>query len=179
MTARRSGPFPELLEDYLAPASPDLVRQMLTTFANALVSAEAQDQCNAEYREVSPERVNRGNGYRRREWDTRAGTVELAMPRLREGSYIAVAETDTPVLLKAVEGEGEGRASERVRALYLAARRTAPLKGYGGNRLQQPLAQANRVEDVESSRRRQPGMTVSTGRLWSHEVGPEPAQTRH
>ncbi|WUX64164.1 transposase [Streptomyces sp. NBC_01431] len=87
MTARHSGPFPELLEDYLAPASPDLVRQMLTTFANVLVSAEAPDQCNAEYREVSPERVNRGNGYRRREWDTRAGTVELAMPRLREGSY--------------------------------------------------------------------------------------------
>lgn len=84
MTARHSGPFPELLEDYLAPASPDLVRQMLTTFANVLVSAEAPDQCNAEYREVSPERVNRGNGYRRREWDTRGRhgrTGDAAAPR--------------------------------------------------------------------------------------------------
>ncbi|WP_405880594.1 IS256 family transposase [Streptomyces sp. NBC_01136] len=87
MTAPHSVSFPELLEDYLASASPDLVRQMLTTFANALMSADVQEQCNAEYREVTPERVNRRNGYRPREWDTRAGTVELAVPRLREGSY--------------------------------------------------------------------------------------------
>jgi transposase-like protein len=87
MTAPHSVSFPELLEDYLASASPDLVRQMLATFANALMSADAQDQCNAEYREVTQERVNRRNGYRPREWDTRAGTVELAVPRLRQGSY--------------------------------------------------------------------------------------------
>lgn len=87
MTAPHSVSFPELLEDYLASASPDLVRQMLATFANALMSADAQDRCNAEYREVSDERVNRRNGYRSRPWDTRAGTVELAVPRLREGSY--------------------------------------------------------------------------------------------
>ena len=37
--------------------------------------------------EVTPDRVNSRNGYRRRDWDTRAGTVELAIPRLREGSY--------------------------------------------------------------------------------------------
>ncbi|MGW2862039.1 transposase, partial [Streptomyces sp. NPDC001205] len=83
MTAPHSVSFPELLEDYLASASPDLVRQMLATFANALMSADAQDRCNAEYREVSDERVNRRNGYRSRPWDTRAGTVELAVPRLR------------------------------------------------------------------------------------------------
>src|SRR5258708_17034451 len=44
-------------------------------------------RCNAGYGEVTPERVNSGNGYRMRDWDTRAGTVGLAIPRLREGSY--------------------------------------------------------------------------------------------
>jgi transposase-like protein len=43
--------------------------------------------CNAEYGQVSDERVNHRNGYRPREWDTRAGTVELADLKLRQGSY--------------------------------------------------------------------------------------------
>ncbi|MFD5430107.1 transposase [Streptomyces sp. NPDC127084] len=43
--------------------------------------------CNAEYGQVSDERVNHRNGYRPREWDTRAGTMELAVPKLRQGSY--------------------------------------------------------------------------------------------
>ena len=43
--------------------------------------------CGAGYGEVSPDRVNSRNGYRQREWDTRAGTIELAIPKLRQGSY--------------------------------------------------------------------------------------------
>ena len=39
-------------------------------------------------RRGSPERVNSRNGYRPREWDTRAGTVELAIPKLRHGSLL-------------------------------------------------------------------------------------------
>ncbi|MGW2206979.1 transposase [Streptomyces sp. NPDC001774] len=49
--------------------------------------AEADALCNAEYRRGSDERVNHRNGYRSREWDTRVGTVELAVPKLRSGSY--------------------------------------------------------------------------------------------
>lgn len=60
---------------------------MVKTFADALMSAEADALCNAEYGQVSDERVNHRNGYRPREWDTRAGTVELAIPELRQGSY--------------------------------------------------------------------------------------------
>ncbi|WP_131770019.1 IS256 family transposase, partial [Candidatus Protofrankia californiensis] len=71
----------------LAAASPDLLGSMVKMFAEALMSAEADGICNAEYGEVSPERVNRRNGYRMREWDTRAGTIELAVPKLRSGSY--------------------------------------------------------------------------------------------
>lgn len=76
-----------LAEDNLAAASPDLLRAMVKTFADALMSAEADAVCNAEYGQVSDERVNHRNGYRPREWDTRAGTVELAVPKLRQGSY--------------------------------------------------------------------------------------------
>jgi putative transposase len=77
----------ELLEQHLAGASPDLLRQMIASFANAMMSAQADQACGAGWGERSDERVNRRNGYRAREWDTRAGTVELAVPKLREGSY--------------------------------------------------------------------------------------------
>jgi len=59
---------------------------MVKTFADALMSAEADALCNAEYGQVSEERVNHRNGYRPREWDTRAGTAEPAVPELRQGS---------------------------------------------------------------------------------------------
>jgi transposase-like protein len=51
------------------------------------MSAEADGLCGAPYGERSEERTNSRNGYRNREWDTRAGTVELAIPKLRTGSY--------------------------------------------------------------------------------------------
>jgi transposase-like protein len=76
-----------LLEEQLAQASPDLLRELLTTFVNTLMSAEADAVCGAAYGTVSEERVNRRNGYRSRDFDTRVGTLELAVPKLRQGSY--------------------------------------------------------------------------------------------
>ncbi len=87
MTAPNSLPLHALIEDNLASASPDLLRAMVKTFTDALMSAEADVLCNAEYGQVSDERVNHRSGYRPREWDTRAGTVELAIPKLRTGSH--------------------------------------------------------------------------------------------
>jgi transposase-like protein len=75
------------LEEQLAAASPDLLRAMLKTFVEALMSAEADAVCGAGYGERSPERATCRNGYRARDWDTRAGSVELAIPKLRTGSY--------------------------------------------------------------------------------------------
>jgi putative transposase len=75
------------MQDRLDAASPDLLREMVKTFAEALMGAEAEALCNAGYRERSSERTNSRNGYRPREWDTRAGTIELAVPKLRSGSY--------------------------------------------------------------------------------------------
>ncbi len=71
----------------LEEASPDLLRAMVKEFAEALMSADADAVCGAGYGERSRERVNRRNGYRERDWDTRVGSIELAVPRLREGSY--------------------------------------------------------------------------------------------
>jgi putative transposase len=77
----------QLLEQHLASASPDLLREMIAAFANAMMSAQADQVCGAGYGQRSDQRVNRRNGYRSRDWDTRVGTVELAIPKLREGSY--------------------------------------------------------------------------------------------
>src|SRR2546427_7620256 len=71
----------------LAEADTDLLREMVKLFCEQLMRAQADAICGADYGEGSAERVNRRNGYRERAWDTRAGTIELAVPKLREGSY--------------------------------------------------------------------------------------------
>src|SRR4029078_7157342 len=71
----------------LQRAEPDLLRSMLSTFVQALMSAEADAICGAAYGERSPERTNSRNGYRTRDFDTRTRTMEVAIPKLREGSY--------------------------------------------------------------------------------------------
>src|SRR3954447_6862341 len=76
-----------LVREHLESASPDVLRAMVKTFAEALMSAEADAVCGAPYGVRSDDRTNQRNGYRAREWDTRAGTVELAIPKLRSGSY--------------------------------------------------------------------------------------------
>jgi putative transposase len=75
------------LRKQLAEAEPDLLREMVRTFAESLMGAEADALCGAGFRERTGERVNRRNGYRERPFDTRAGTIALAVPKLRSGSY--------------------------------------------------------------------------------------------
>jgi transposase-like protein len=74
-------------EETLASASPDVLREMIKGFAQRMMDADVEVRCNAGYGEVTPDRVNSRNGYRLREWDTRAGTIELAIPKLRQGTY--------------------------------------------------------------------------------------------
>jgi putative transposase len=75
------------LADQLAAASPDLLRSMLSTFIQVLMGAEADAVCGAGYGERSEDRTNSRNGYRHRDFDTRAGTIDVAIPKLRSGSY--------------------------------------------------------------------------------------------
>ncbi|SFO37019.1 Transposase (or an inactivated derivative) [Pseudonocardia ammonioxydans] len=60
---------------------------MLTTFINTLMSADADSVCGAAWGERSDQRTNTRNGYRHRDFDTRAGTIDVAIPKLRGGSY--------------------------------------------------------------------------------------------
>jgi putative transposase len=75
------------LRKHLEEDDNDLLREMLTAFAERLMSAEVDALCNAGYGEVTPDRVNSRNGLRHRDFDTRVGTIDLAIPKLRSGSY--------------------------------------------------------------------------------------------
>jgi len=75
------------LRKLLEESDVDLLRTLVKQIVEALMGAEVDAVCGAAHGERHPERVNRRNGYRERSWDTRAGTIDLALPKLREGSY--------------------------------------------------------------------------------------------
>jgi putative transposase len=74
----------ELAEKY---ADGDLLRELGQLVLQRLMEAEADARCGAGLHERSPERVNQRNGYRERAFETRLGTLELKIPKLRAGSY--------------------------------------------------------------------------------------------
>ncbi|WP_225189200.1 IS256 family transposase, partial [Bradyrhizobium sp. IC3195] len=65
----------------------DLLREMIGFAAHRLMELEVEGLTGAAYGEKSQERQAQRNGYRDRSWETRAGTVELRIPKLRKGSY--------------------------------------------------------------------------------------------
>ena len=65
----------------------DLLREMIGFTAQRLMALEVESLTGAGPGERSPDRINQRNGYRERDWETRAGTVELRIPKLRKGSY--------------------------------------------------------------------------------------------
>lgn len=87
MTTAHDIDLPAVLAERLTTCHPDVLRELLATFIHALMGAEADAVCGAGYGQRSSERVNQRNGYRHREFDTRAGTLDLAIPKLRQGSY--------------------------------------------------------------------------------------------
>jgi putative transposase len=68
-------------------ADVDVLRQMVQFMAQRLMEIDVEGRCGAGYDEKSAARLNSRNGYRDRTWETRAGTVELKIPKLRQGSY--------------------------------------------------------------------------------------------
>ena len=87
MTAVHDIDLPTVLADRLTSASPDVLRELLALFIHTLMGAEADALCGAGYGQRSSERTNSRNGYRHRRFDTRAGSLDLAIPKLRTGSY--------------------------------------------------------------------------------------------
>lgn len=80
-------PLPIALRKSIEESSPDLLRSLLQAVVEQLMSAEADARCGAPYGERSAERTNARNGYRTRPWETRLGEIDLAIPKLRKGSY--------------------------------------------------------------------------------------------
>ncbi len=68
-------------------ADSDLVRDILAFAAERMMDLEIKARTGAPSGSRSPARLNHRNGYRERGWDTRAGRIDLAIPKLRKGSY--------------------------------------------------------------------------------------------
>ena len=85
--ARASMDLLELLRKRGLNEDVDFLLEALGVVAQGIMDAEVTVKTGAGYGERSPERVTQRNGYRSRSWDTRVGTMELRIPKLRDGSY--------------------------------------------------------------------------------------------
>jgi len=85
------------LREQLEHTHPDLLHELTAAITQQLMAAEAQEACGAESGERSADRVNSRNGYRLRDWDTRVGSIQLAVPKLRQGSYFPDWAASAPV----------------------------------------------------------------------------------
>ena len=77
----------ELLRKRGVDGDVDFLREALRVLVDGITDAEVSAQIGAEYGERTPDRVTHRNGYRARAWDTRVGTMDLHIPKIREGSY--------------------------------------------------------------------------------------------
>jgi putative transposase len=65
----------------------EIVRELLSHVAERLMEFEVEQRTGADYGERTPERSNSRNGYRERLWETRVGSIDLRIPKLRRGAY--------------------------------------------------------------------------------------------
>jgi transposase-like protein len=77
----------ELLRKAQVEHDTDFLRESVRTMSQALMELEVEEHVGVGRHERGPERTDQRNGYRERQWDTRVGTVELSVPRTRDGSY--------------------------------------------------------------------------------------------
>ena len=77
----------ELLRKAMIDQDPDFLKEGVRVLSQALMEMEVEEHVGAARHERSPGRVGQRNGYRERNWDTRVGTIELKVPRVRDSSY--------------------------------------------------------------------------------------------
>ncbi len=158
MTTAHNIDLPAVLAERLTTCHPDVLRELLATFIHTLMGAEADALCGAGYGERSTERTNSRNGYRHRQFDTRAGTLDLAIPKLRQLLLPGLA-AGTPQTRRAGP-DHRGRHLLPTRCLDAAdgqARRNP--------RHHQPVEVAG-VGDGQRARRRRRGLPHPTARCW-------------
>jgi len=78
----------DLIRKHAEDGDVDFLRETLAVVLHAVMDADVSQRIGAERHEHTPDRLAYRNGYRPRRWDTRAGTVDLRIPKLREGSYL-------------------------------------------------------------------------------------------
>jgi len=88
MADKRSIDFDEAVRKVLTEGSPDFLRSALGVLATRIMELEATKLAGAEKGERSAERQDHRNGYRSRTWDTRVGTIDLQVPKLRRTGYV-------------------------------------------------------------------------------------------
>jgi transposase-like protein len=77
----------QLLRKAMIDHDTDFLKERVRVLSQALMEMEVEEHVGAARHERSAGRVGRRNGYRERSWDTRVGTVELKVPRVRNGGY--------------------------------------------------------------------------------------------
>ena len=112
----------------------DFLREAVRVLAQALLEAEDSAHLGEERHERTAERTGQRNGYRERPWDARVGTIELRVPRVRDGSYF-------PALLE------PRRRAERALA---AAVQEADVQGVATRRVDE-LARALGMDGISTS----------------------------
>ena len=129
MTASTSIDLLELLRKAGVAHDTDFLREGVRALTQALMEAEVSAHLHAERHERTVERTGQRNGYRDRQWDTRVGTIELKVPRVRDGSYFPVlleprkrAERALAAVVQEayVQGVSTRRVDELVQALGLS-----------------------------------------------------------
>src|SRR4051794_20154987 len=77
----------EVMREVLREEHADVIRESVRAVARELMEAEVSELIGAEHGERTEDRATHRNGYRALRWDTRAGEIELQIPKLRRGSY--------------------------------------------------------------------------------------------
>ena len=101
-----------------AEAEPDLdtLREGVRVLTQALMELEVAQHLGAERYQRSPERQGERNGYRDRNWDTRVGTLELRVPRVRDGSFFPALSSLTASAISGCRGNVSSKAAKTFKA---------------------------------------------------------------
>jgi transposase-like protein len=139
--------------------SRDPLRVVLRQVVEALMNAEADAVCGAHWGERRRDRVNSRNGYRTRTWDTEVGTIDLAIPKLRHGTYFPGWLLDPQrraerALIDAImEAHGKGVSARRLTALL----QSLGLDRLSRNQLWKVTREVDSVVRAMQARRSEPG----------------------